>query len=702
MRRLWILALVPCLVGCYEFTPTAGADEPQTDAGPQRYCGDGLLSDNEDCDDGNLIDRDACTRACAPARCGDGIVRADLDPDHPEFEACDDGNEDDGDDCTGCALARCGDGVLHSEREGCDDGNALDTDACTTACQPARCGDGLLRVDLAPGEAEAELCDDGNALDTDSCTSACIPARCGDGILRLDVALGQPGYEDCDDGNDVNDDGCAADCTLPYCGDGIVQEGEACDDGNGDGGDGCTNRCQPARCGDGIHRQDLAEGEPGFEACDDANAASNDGCLPNCRATYCGDGILREDREPGQVGYEACDDGNDENQDACTNHCLNAVCGDGIRRLDLPVNHENYEVCDDGNESGADACFRCEPTCDFHGDCAGDTGFCRFPDGWPRGYCMDTRRLPCETNGDCYGYDRTGTITNLVCSDNRCRRGEFQTCSESLACSDGLICAAMNQGPMCIRLCQQQDDCLNRQTYCVDGPTPYCWTRYCGSAQHLPPAYGPYANGELGGPCHNGRAGRLDGYCQEISVGNGLWIGICYEGGDLPEGAACDRDAARGENDRQCGDGLVCAGADENGAPHCRPGCTPGFLHGDRGCDEGSACLYTQIDTQNFGYACLPDEEHCDTVSLDSCGEARRCFLGQGRFRDSYCIAQAPADQRAGPGEPCASSIQCPDGYFCAGNNRCSRACARDADCPGDLVCPVSAGYQIAACQEHQ
>ena len=365
-----------------------------------------------------------------------------------------------------------------------------------------------------------------------------------------------------------------------------------------------------------------------------------------------------------------------------------------------PTDHEDHEVCDDGNERGDDACFRCELTCDFHGDCPGDTGFCRFPPGWPRGYCMDTRRLPCATDGDCYGYDRTGTTTNLICDDTRCRRGEFQACSESLACAHDLFCATMNQSTLCLRKCQQHTDCSNRWTHCIAGETPYCWHRYCGEAQHLPPAYGAYANGQLGGPCQNGREGRMDGYCKEAAVGNDYWIGFCAEGGDLPEGSDCARDAARGENGRQCGGGLVCAGADDQGQPHCRRGCTPNFLHGDRECDAGSACLYTQIDTQNFGYACIPNHEHCDTVSLDSCGDDRRCFLGQGRFRDSYCIAQAPVDQRVDAGEFCSHSKQCPDGYICNPTNVCSRVCARDADCPDGLVCPITPGYLITGCQE--
>ena len=696
----FFIVIIPLLAAssCYDLRPTAAEDLPRVDAGPHHYCGDGILKDGEECDDGNLIDRDGCTRDCQPARCGDGIVRIDVAPDDPNFEACDDGNEEDRDACTGCAIARCGDGVVRQGLEDCDDGNTVNTDQCSNACEPARCGDGILRLDRSLGDADMEQCDDGNGVDTDSCTSSCRHAQCGDGILRLDLEMGAPGAEDCDDGNEIDDDGCQSDCTLPFCGDGRIQAGEGCDDGNGDGADGCTNRCQPARCGDGIQRRDLEEGEAGFEACDDGNPASNDGCLANCQLTYCGDGRLREDLQPGQEGYEACDDGNNNDQDACTNACTVAVCGDGIQRTDLPVDHENYESCDDQNNNPFDTCFQCENTCSIHGECPGDTGFCRVPPGWPRGWCMDTQRLSCTSNSDCNVRDRAGNESQLICDNNRCRRGEFQTCSADLACADGLDCALYNGDPICIRFCTEQTDCLNRRTFCVNGQ--YCWNRYCGAADELPGAFANLANGELGGACENLPGSGPNGYCHEIPVGNDLWVGVCFEGGDLPEGAACDRAASRDEDGSQCAGGLVCAGSDASGTPHCRRGCTPEFVRGTRDCPAGSSCLYTYIDSENYGYACIPEEEHCDTVALDSCGADKRCFFGSFRFRDSYCEAQAPQGDRVEPWEECSHSRQCPDGYFCAGNNQCSRACAEDSDCPDQLVCPVDEGDQVTACQE--
>jgi cysteine-rich repeat protein len=133
--------------------------------------------------------------------CGDGVVN--------DGEQCDDGNDDDTDDCTSsCQLARCGDGFVQAGVEECDDGNDIDTDDCPSICQLARCGDGFV-------QAGVEECDDGNADDTDGCLTSCTPL-CGDGFVV--------GLEECDDRNLTERDGCSSACK--------VEAGAACDDGS--------------------------------------------------------------------------------------------------------------------------------------------------------------------------------------------------------------------------------------------------------------------------------------------------------------------------------------------------------------------------------------------------------------------------------------------------------------------------------------
>jgi cysteine-rich repeat protein len=88
-------------------------------------CGDAILHDGEECDDGDVTESGACV--------------------------------------TGCALAYCGDGFVQRGVEGCDDANATDTDACRNSCVSATCGDGVIWA----GE---EQCD-GSALGGATCSS---------------------------------------------------------------------------------------------------------------------------------------------------------------------------------------------------------------------------------------------------------------------------------------------------------------------------------------------------------------------------------------------------------------------------------------------------------------------------------------------------------------------------------------------------
>ena len=174
-----------------------------SDAGPcsreciRVGCGDGLIDDGEECDDGELnLDQDygaGCSVECKVLPwCGDGVVQ-------PEHEECDDGDLDNNNAClTTCEAASCGDGHLHTGSEACDDGNHNPVDGCTNECELPGCGNGVVEGD--------EECDDGNADETDACTSQCKDASCGDGHTQAVVD------EECDDGNEVYDDGCNNDC----------------------------------------------------------------------------------------------------------------------------------------------------------------------------------------------------------------------------------------------------------------------------------------------------------------------------------------------------------------------------------------------------------------------------------------------------------------------------------------------------------
>ncbi|MBN2526619.1 MAG: DUF4215 domain-containing protein [Deltaproteobacteria bacterium] len=162
-------------------------------------CGDGILDDDEACDDGGHENGDGCMADCLWVESGWSCV--------PAGEPCH-------------RMAICGDGfVLLPEL--CDDGNMKDGDGCSDKCQTE------------------------HGYKCEGVPSKCEPTDCGNGVLE--------GAESCDDGNGISGDGCSVDCRkepsctadgcTSSCGDGLVL-GEDCDDANAVNGDGCNSDCQ--------------------------------------------------------------------------------------------------------------------------------------------------------------------------------------------------------------------------------------------------------------------------------------------------------------------------------------------------------------------------------------------------------------------------------------------------------------------------
>jgi hypothetical protein len=125
--------------------PIAVRDEPHhdldltlamlRDVGWPRFCGNGTLEQEEECDDGQQNSDtvpDACRSDCVSASCGDGVKDTG--------EECDDGQQNSdtaADACrSDCVSASCGDGVKDTGEE-CDDGDSNDDDTpqgCSTTC----------------------------------------------------------------------------------------------------------------------------------------------------------------------------------------------------------------------------------------------------------------------------------------------------------------------------------------------------------------------------------------------------------------------------------------------------------------------------------------------------------------------------------------------------------------------------------------
>jgi fibro-slime domain-containing protein len=178
----------------------APIDEETRNKPPRTGCGNGKLTEDEACDDGNREDGDGCLGNCLRVEPGYSC--------NPPGGPC-------------RMIARCGDGVV-APTERCDDLNTAEGDGCSPKCK--------LEV----------------GFKCEGAPSKCTPATCGDKKVE--------GAEACDDGNDLPFDGCSNNCQVEpdcakgactsKCGDGLVLN-EKCDDGNNQDGDGCSAKCEP-------------------------------------------------------------------------------------------------------------------------------------------------------------------------------------------------------------------------------------------------------------------------------------------------------------------------------------------------------------------------------------------------------------------------------------------------------------------------
>jgi len=320
-------------------------------------CGDGRMTDIEECDDGNLRSGDGCSSLCYLE---EGYDQLGSDP-RPKNV--------------------CGDGLVVIG-ETCDDNNNITSDGCSDTCQTEigftclecggyteclpTCGDG----NVTSNHLRSETCDGG-----EGCSAECsieigwqlqagevnlLEPICGDGLVR--------GDEECDDKNNVTDDGCSDECKieanwdcgtagcLAICGDGVRAGQELCDDGNLLASDGCDPTCRIETfffcevdtphpdicrelCGDGERVQsNISRVRAGFDrinACDDGNNHPYDGCSPTCEI---------EDN----LGWECNDNMSATGTPQSPRSVCGSNCGDGMRT--------EMEECDDGNLLNKDGC----------------------------------------------------------------------------------------------------------------------------------------------------------------------------------------------------------------------------------------------------------------------------------------------------------------------------------------------------------
>jgi len=330
----------------------------------------------EACDDGagNGQSPSTCSFTCKTVHCGNGVLE--------QGEECDDGGvggpgNGPGKRCNAaCKLNVCGDGDTLLGIEQCDDGMAgtpAKSMTCDTDCTFAVCGDGVIN------DKAGEDCDDGdkNGTAASTCDSFCHIKGCGNGFLDP--------TEQCDPnppgstGPPVNTSACDRDCTFPVCGDGLpnLLANEDCDNGlaNGAlcpyGNPGCQTcdlTCHFAHpggpsCGDGqTNGPELCDqGALNNTLCAYGDIACLSSATSKCTSTctpagllhgpFCGDGTV-------QAAFEECDPGGNTLTPAdaplCNKDCTFPVCGDGH------VNPRANEACDDRNSS---ACGTCSADC---------------------------------------------------------------------------------------------------------------------------------------------------------------------------------------------------------------------------------------------------------------------------------------------------------------------------------------------------
>ena len=602
---------------------TACGDDPVKES-----CGDGTLSANERCDDGNTDNGDGCSSSCevetAPEDCAatgdeDGDGNADCaDSDCAAEPACAATPEDcaatgdeDGDGSADCADSDCAaapacaatpeDCAAVGDEDGdgdadCADSDCATVDGCFEVCDDGVDNNGDDTVDcLDPTCADAvvcesfcgdgvvdagEGCDDGAAnsdIDADACRNNCQPAFCGDGVFDAGEA--------CDSGaanSDTEADACRTSCALAACGDGAVDFGEECDGGanaSDTAADACRTSCKLPVCGDGA--VDTGEG------CDngaDNSATTVDGCRTTCALASCGDGVI-------DAG-EACDNGaanSDTAPGACRTRCLIASCGDGTV--------DAGESCDNGAANSDSAANACRTTC------------------------------TAATCGD--GVVDAGESCDAAAANSDSAANACRTSCALPSCGDGTLDA----GEACDAGARNGDGGTNpcRSTCLLPG---------CGDGIV-----------DAGEACDNGRANSDSDAdacrtsCTAATCGDGIQDSgeACDSGADNSDSEA---DACRTScSIASCGDGTVDAFEScDNGAANsdtaangCRTTCAPASC-GDGVVDSGEACDAGAANSDTAADGCRTT---CDTAA---CGDGvidagEQCDNGAANGSTSVCAA---------------------------------------------------------------
>lgn len=328
--RLLVAICVVLAAACGDNIKVQGDGGPSGDGNDAMtaLCGDLMVGEGEDCDDGDREADLACDENCR-FTCGNGVL------DSMVGELCDvdissgagscPTSCDDGDSCTSDVLAgsecsaACESSAITAAVDGdgcCPDGANANTD---NDCS-AMCGNGILEA--------GEVCDTAIVAGAGACPMACDDSESCTTDALISAGSCQARCEFTAITTNTDGDGCCRPGTLPTedsdcvgCGNGTVESGETCDTGIASGAGSCPMTCTDA---DVCTSNVLSNGGTCTAACtfpaittptngdgccpSGANANNDNDCQPTCRNAVVEAG-------------EECDDGNMVDTDACRNNC---------------------------------------------------------------------------------------------------------------------------------------------------------------------------------------------------------------------------------------------------------------------------------------------------------------------------------------------------------------------------------------------
>jgi cysteine-rich repeat protein len=645
-------------------------------AGGSALCGNDVVDQGEDCDDGNSESGDGCEPdcrfTCIPGPAGNSVCSDFLPCNGAETclsdHTCAPGTPlNNGTRCGAASVCFngvcgpppdiCGDGLTNPFEE-CDDGNLTAGDGCEDNCLKTCVSTDSTR-DCNNPCAVGAACDD--------VTSTCLPGTpvadgtsCGTDLEPLLVCRGGT-------------------CTSPLCGNRDLDAGEECDDGNLVGTDGCGNDCT-FNCVPTDATRDCTLTDPcqGTSTCNSTtHLCSTPSPLPDgtacgpttegrvcfsgvCTLPVCGNRIL----EP----TEQCDDGNLSDTDGC--------------RVDCTYTCTEASACSDARACTQDLCDLGSHTCSNPADVAMNGTLCT-EGGVTNGSCQSGVCTPPSCGNAVVEFGESCDPPGVGCTaacQYEC--SSDASCSDADPCNGAETCITVTGGQTC-----QSGTPLSTGTACGDNPyrvcsaSHRCVTSVCGDQ---------IVDSRRGEACDDGNTSDGDGcktncswtcnassHCRDD---NSCTLDVCSShvcsnpANTSVNGQTCSTGTCQNGvcTPPTCGNGTlesgeVCDNGSENGV--AGGGCTLGCAYQcatAADCSDGNPCNGTETcDTVAGGRTCQtgapPDEGSvCQTSPLRRICRNQVCLLST--CGDSYTDT--------GAGEGCDEGAQ--NGVFGSG---CSANC---------------------------